>query len=138
MHGGIESRDHLFFECQFTALVWESVKSKCGVYSPVVDLANEIRWGFRTVRGGLLSSSLVFLLLYIILGGRGMAGFSNRLAKILGLLEGTLGWLVTCACSWRYVPVTAENQRMCMEWETSLTVFKQYLVLLNYPISSLA
>lgn len=120
-HGGTESRDHLFFECQFTALVWESIKSKCGVYSPVVDLANEIRWGIQHCKGWATIFNLsLSASVYHIWRER-----NGRIFQQIGQDSRTVGRNieVACACSWRNVPVTAENQRMRMEG-TPLTVFK--------------
>lgn len=98
----IESHDHLFFGCQYSAMIWESVKGKCGVYSPIYcgpSFWNQMGHSrlFRGVLCGLVSSTIVLMLQYVIFRGKGMVGFSNRFVEILGLLgqrSWRMWWLV--------------------------------------------
>lgn len=57
-NGDLESRSHLFLNCQFASLVWMSVISKCGLPPHSWDFGSEIDWGSNHCKDSSIRSSI--------------------------------------------------------------------------------
>ncbi|KAJ6314352.1 hypothetical protein OIU78_017928 [Salix suchowensis] len=64
-----ETHEHLFFQCQFSAQVWQSVNNKANMHWPSLPWTNLLKWTMNRVKkkgninnrtGSLLLSSTVY------------------------------------------------------------------------------
>ena len=58
---GMESRDHLFFECSYSKEVWQSVLQLCGLTRRILRWEEEIEWASQKFKGKSLISNILRL-----------------------------------------------------------------------------
>ncbi|XP_058185558.1 uncharacterized protein LOC131302775 [Rhododendron vialii] len=77
-----ESHSYLFFDCQFSSLVWKQVLTRNGIARPIEPLAQELDWAVHHRKGKNLRDSLYKLSLaasiYTLWGKRNMRIFQGK------------------------------------------------------------
>ena len=53
-----ETRNHLFFECQFSQGIW-SIMRRCGLNRRILSWENEVKWAVERLKGKALISTLL-------------------------------------------------------------------------------
>ncbi|KAL4297900.1 hypothetical protein GQ457_12G001000 [Hibiscus cannabinus] len=57
----LESRDHLFFECDFSRVVWVCILQLCRQHRQVMSWEHELAWAMRTLKSKSLWYALMRL-----------------------------------------------------------------------------
>ncbi|GAA0183502.1 hypothetical protein LIER_30899 [Lithospermum erythrorhizon] len=128
MCGGIETHDHLFFECQFSTQVWRMVLQRLKEYKGAQAWTWEKAWVERTMGGKSLKQRIK------------QVAFTNTVAKIWekrnntcfggnskdpeSVLQKVLSIVQSRESSWKKVKKSKANWLISLDWGIDAFIFK--------------
>ena len=54
-----ETRNHLFFECNFSKGIWKEIMCRCGLNRRILSWESEVKWAVERLKGKALISTLL-------------------------------------------------------------------------------
>ncbi|KAE8731497.1 hypothetical protein F3Y22_tig00002840pilonHSYRG01484 [Hibiscus syriacus] len=86
-----ENRDHLFFKCEVSRLVWSSVSACCGENKIVLGWSDELSWACRRLKGKSLKAWVLKLAwsccIDVIWKARNYKVFRGNLCTVVGMVD---------------------------------------------------
>ena len=123
----IEDHEHLYFTCNFSALLWSSVQSKSGISIPLVNWADTISWIARKWKFDNLTTLSWKLSLaatvYNIWIERNCRLHQHRANGVHHISEKIIDMVRLKLSSLRGVHDTTENRRVAARWNLPTSIY---------------
>ncbi|KAI8539117.1 hypothetical protein RHMOL_Rhmol09G0156000 [Rhododendron molle] len=123
-----ESHAYLFFDCQFSAIIWSRVLRKNNISRGPFSLHQELIWASAQRKGKSFCSTVYKLSLaatsYFLWGERNMRIFQNKSRDVDGLVAAILDAIRAKLCSFNSVKFSCLNRQICDDWLLSSRVFR--------------
>ena len=118
--GGIESVDHLFFECIFAKSVWQKVQKICLLYRGDMCWQMEVQWWSVFLKGESFATQLRRLVLsatvWHLWQERNSRVFKQTSKTNVQLVAAIVNCVQSTCVSWESAPKTKENLELMLEW----------------------
>ena len=119
----METRDHLFFGCSFTKIIWESVLKLCNQRRDVGSWTEELNWAVKRTQGRTLVSLILRIAwracIYLTWKGRNQRLYKNRRASpelIVKNIKEIVRYRLLTICT---VVDNSVNRQLCVSWGLS-------------------
>lgn len=115
-----ETVSHLFFDCVYSRQIWESILNKFQILRSGCGWENELNYAISLCKGNSFRA-LVFKLslaagvyfIWLERNSRVFGGNPKNPDRILACIAENMRLRI---CTWRSIPKTVENQRLCDLW----------------------
>ena len=115
----IESRDHIFFGCNYSRSIWEMILSLCEISRVIGSCSEELQWAIQNLKGKQWVSSLLRIAwkayIYHVWKERNGRLYGNSTETSLQVLEHIKEVIRIKLARLRF-PATAFNRRLCNRW----------------------
>jgi hypothetical protein len=123
---GIESRNHLFFQCSFSSRVWQNCMHRCNIDVPVFDWPSVIatgcvQWKTKRLRGVLCRLALSSVV-YHLWKARNEIRHQGRPKTEEQLLRSIYWEIRSCISGKGRFSKTKENFVLCLNWNIPFDV----------------
>ncbi|XP_058180014.1 uncharacterized protein LOC131298547 [Rhododendron vialii] len=124
---GMESHNHLFFECDFSAATWGQIMIRNGICMAVVPLSQELEWAGQNRAGKGFRNYIYKLSLaasvYFLWGERNSRIFQGSSKGIPEVVHAIFDAIRARLSSWTTVKFTAQNRGLCDDWLLDSRIF---------------
>ena len=123
----MESRDHMFFECNYSKELWKSILHCCGLNREVGNWNAELNWAMQRIKGKALLSLILSIawkaFVYHVWKERNrrLHGHpSESVLQVLDLIKEVVGIKLAGI---KNVADDSVNRRLCNAWSLSEDMF---------------
>lgn len=122
-----ESKDHLFYECNFSAAVWEVILRKCNVYRYPRFWSNELLWVIHNLKGNSFAATIKKLAwaatIYHLWRERNGRIHENVFIPQTEIISFIINDIRARVWSFKGVKDNARNRSLCTNWNFNVEIF---------------